>query len=84
MKNIIKPAILLATVAFSASLLLIMVRGVTYPVILQQERDRERNALMMVLPGYEIGESRVVALGSGEQFRFWIGEKIVDDEVLTG
>lgn len=84
MKNIIKPAILLATVAFCASLLLSFVRGITYPVILQQERDREKNALMMVLPGYEIGEPRVVELDNGELFKFWIGEKTVDDEVLKG
>lgn len=84
MKDIIKPAILLATVAFCASLLLVLVRGITYPVILKQESDREKSALMMVLPDYEIGEPIVVELDNGELFKFWTGEKIVDDEVLTG
>lgn len=84
MKNIIKPALVLAAVAFCSSILLSFVRGVTYPVIIQQERDKEKNALMMVLPGYEIGEPTLVDLDNGEQFKFWVGGKRVDEEVLKG
>jgi len=84
MKNILKPAIILAAVAFCSSLLLSFVRGVTYPVILQQEKDKEKNALMMVLPGYEIGNPRIVKFDNGEEFKFWIGEKKLDNQVLKG
>lgn len=84
MKNIIKPAMVLAAVAFCSAILLSLVRGITYPVILQQEMDKEKNALMMVLPGYEIGDPLVVELDNGEQFKFWISEKIVDGEVSKG
>ena len=83
-KNIIKPALVLAAVAFCSSLFLSFVRGITYPLILQQERDKEQNALMLVLPGFEIGEPGIVELDNGEEFTYWTGEKIVDGEIIKG
>lgn len=84
MKNIIKPAIILAAVAFCSSLLLSYMREVTYPVIRQQEKEKEQQALMMVLPGYETGEPQIVELDNGETFKYWTGTKIVEEETLKG
>lgn len=84
MKNIVKPALVLAAVAFCSSLLLAYMRDITYPVIRQQEKEKEQKALMMVLPGYEIGEPQIVKLDSGEEFKFWTGEKKQDDEAVRG
>jgi electron transport complex protein RnfG len=84
MKNIVKPALILAAVAFCSSLLLAYMRDITYPVIKMQEKEKEQEALMMVLPGYEIGEPQIVELDNGEEFKFWTGEKKQDDEVLKG
>jgi electron transport complex protein RnfG len=84
MKNIIKPALVLAAVAFCSSLFLSYMKEITSPLIKQQEREKEQNALMMVLPGYETGEPQIVKLDNGEEFKFWIGEKETDDGVLKG
>ena len=84
MNNIFKPALVLAAVAFCSSLLLAYMRDITYPVIRQQEKEKEKIALMMVLPGYEIGEPQIVKLDNGEEFKFWTGEKKQDDEILRG
>lgn len=83
-KDILKPALVLAAVAFCSSLFLSFVRGVTYPLILQQEREKEQNALMLVLPGFEIGEPRIVDLDNGETFTYWEGEKTAAGEVIKG
>jgi len=83
-KNIIKPALVLAAVAFCSSLLLSFVRGVTYPLILQQESDKEQSALMLVLPGFEISEPLVVELENGENFKYWTGEKFINGEAVQG
>ena len=83
-KSIIKPALVLAVVAFCSSLILSFVREITYPLILQQERDKEQNALMLVLPGFEISEPLVVELENGEEFKYWTGEKIENGEAVKG
>ncbi len=76
MGNIIKPTLILAIVAFTASFALSHVYEISYPNILKQEYQKQEKALTLVLPGYsiDIKDKKSVAI-DGKDFVYWIGIK---------
>ena len=77
MNNIIKPALILALVAFVASFVLSHVKQITYPNILKQAKEKENRALAIVLPAYNIIEKKSIK-SNGQDFIYWLGEKDTD------
>lgn len=83
MDKIIKPAVVLAVVAFASSLLLSHVKKITYPNILRQQQEKQIQALAIVLPGYSDIEKKTVQI-DGADFTFWQGSKNDDKTILKG
>ena len=80
MKDIIKPAAVLAAVTFCASLLLATVFAVTKERIAFLDSEAEKNALAIVLPGYSITDT---AKTKGNKI-YWVGEKTENGETING
>lgn len=83
MDKIIKPAVILAIVAFASSLLLSHVKKITYPSILKQQQEKQQQALAVVLPGYTDIEKKNVVV-DGADFIYWQGSKQVDGGTTRG
>lgn len=83
MGNIIKSTLILALIAFIASMALSHINRITYPNILKQEKQKQDDALKAVLPGYTIVEQKRADVDGG-QFIYWIGERIDNDKTLRG
>lgn len=82
MKEIIKPTLILAIVAFIASFALSHINRITRPEIERQEREKEKQALSQVLPGYSIIDKKTEEL-NGEEFTWWKAEKTIEEENIT-
>ncbi len=74
MKMIGKSAMVLGIVAFLSAFFLSHIMKVTYPEIVKQEKEKQKNALAMVLPGFTVGEKQIVKV-KGKEIPYWIGEK---------
>ncbi len=74
MTNIGKSAIILGIITFISAFLLSHVMRITYPEIVRQEKEKEKRALALVLPGYKIGEKKKMNI-NGKETPYWIGEK---------
>ncbi len=74
MKTIGKSAVTLGIVAFLSAFLLSHVMKLTYPEIVKQEKEKQKNALAMVLPGFEVGEKQTEKI-NGKEIEYWIGKK---------
>ncbi|HSV95815.1 MAG TPA: FMN-binding protein [Spirochaetota bacterium] len=72
--SILRSTFILGLTAFVATFALSHINAITYPIIQKQERQKQENALALVLPGYSIGEERSAG-GDGYNFTYWIGEK---------
>ncbi len=83
MKNIVKPTLILSTVALIAAFLLAFVYNLTQPQILKYEKEKELKALAMVLPGYTIKETKTYKL-KGADVKYWYAEKNVDGIAASG
>ena len=83
MGNIIKSTLILALIAFIASMALSHINRITYPNILKQEKQRQDDALKAVLPGYTILEQKRANADGGE-FKYWIGGRVDNDKTLRG
>lgn len=83
MGNIIKSTLILALIAFIASMALSHINRITYPNILKQEKQKQDDALKAVLPGYTIVEQKRADVDGG-QFIYFIGERIDNDKTLRG
>jgi Na+-translocating ferredoxin:NAD+ oxidoreductase subunit G len=71
MKNsILKPTLIIAVIAFVASLSLSHVKQITTPSIEMQAREKEKAALALVLPGYKIGSKETKEI-DGSQLIYW-------------
>ncbi len=69
-----KSAMVLGIVAFLSAFFLSHVMKITYPEIVKQEREKQKNALSMVLPGFTVGEKQTIKV-EGKEIPYWIGEK---------
>jgi electron transport complex protein RnfG len=83
MANIIKSTLILATIAFIASMALSHINTITYPSILRQEKQKQDDALKTVLPGYTIVEQKR-ADSDGDTFMYWIGERVDGEKRVRG
>ena len=83
MNRIVKPAIILASIAFASSLLLSHVQKITYPRIVRQQKEKQQKALAVVLPGYLDIEKKSVII-DGKDFTFWKGTRTEEGRSLTG
>ena len=72
--SILRSTLILGLTSFIATFALSHIKAITYPVIQKQERQKQENALALVLPGYTIGEERSVAVNGGS-FTYWTAEK---------
>ncbi len=72
--SILRSTLILGLTAFVATFALSHIKAITHPVIQKQERQKQENALALVLPGYTIGEERSVAVNGGS-FTYWTAEK---------
>lgn len=72
--SILRSTLILGLTAFVATFALSHIKAITYPVIQKQERQKQENALALVLPGYTIGEERSAAVNGGS-FTYWTAEK---------
>jgi electron transport complex protein RnfG len=55
----------------------------TYPEIVKQEKEKQKNALAMVLPGFEVGEKQTEKI-NGQEIPYWVGEKKAGTEDQKG
>ena len=69
-KTIVKPTFILTMVAFIAAFTLVNVNNITKDAIKQNKIAKEKSAIAIILPGFEIGNEQSV-----ESFRYWVGEK---------
>jgi electron transport complex protein RnfG len=83
MGNIIKSTLILALIAFIASMALSHINRITYPSILKQEKQKQDDALKTVLPGYTIVEQKRVNVDGGE-FIYWMGERADNEKTVKG
>lgn len=74
MDTVVKPSLIIMAVAFVASLALSHVKSFTEPSIARQAKEKEENALKAVLPGYSIGEKKMVDV-NGTSFTYWTAAK---------
>ena len=75
--RVIIPTIILALVTFISGWILSKVNEVTKPEIKKQDKQKEINALKMVLPGYTVDpieDKKTVKIKTGS-FTFWTGLK---------
>jgi Na+-translocating ferredoxin:NAD+ oxidoreductase subunit G len=77
MKTIGKSAITLGVVAFLSAFFLSHVMKATYPEIIKQEKEKQKNALAMVLPGFEVGKKQTEKI-NGKEIVYWVGVKKAD------
>jgi electron transport complex protein RnfG len=82
-KEIIKPSLILTTVAFISSFLLSYVQKYTGPEIERHKKEKLAEALRLVLPGFTVGEAHNVSI-EGSEFTFWIGERKTGQAVEKG
>jgi electron transport complex protein RnfG len=83
MNTIVKPALILALVAFISSLALSHIKKITYPSIVKQEREKQERALAVVLPGYSVAEKTTVR-PDGAEFVYWPASKEEDGVTKKG
>jgi len=83
MQNVIKSTLILAMVALTTSLILSHLYKITYPSIIKQEKQKEKDAISIVLKGYSIIEKKS-ALINGKKFVYQIGEKKKNNNILKG
>lgn len=81
MKDIIKPTVILTAIALVCALLLSHAQKLTAPVIDRRVKEKQEQALSLVLPGYTVGPARKAML-DGAAFTWWEGEKKVNDPVV--
>ena len=72
--SIIKPSLVLISVAFAASFSLSHIQKITYPHIVKMEKEKQNLALKLVLPGYRITGSKKTEV-DGKEFEYWTAEK---------
>ncbi len=77
LKTIIKPTLVLVSVAFVCTYALTHINRLTGPRIKEQVRQKRTQALALVLPGYTVGEE-VRESVEGREFAFWEGEKEIN------
>jgi electron transport complex protein RnfG len=82
-REIVKPTLTLAAIAFISSLLLSYVQKYTEPAIERQKREKLAEALRLVLPGFTVGEAHKVPI-EGSEFTFWIGDRRSGQAVEKG
>ncbi len=83
MNFVVKPAIILALVTLIAAAVLSQVKRITYPNILQQQKEKQNQALSLVLPGYRVGDKKDVTV-DGEDFTYWPAGKETGDGLTEG
>jgi len=79
MNQIVKPALMLALLAFFSALVLSHARKITDPYILSQEIAQQKQAIELVLHGYTLGEELIARLDDNTEFSYWMGTKVEDD-----
>ena len=82
-RDIVKPTLTLAAVAFICTLLLSYVQKFTEPAIKRQKGENQDEALKLVLPGFSVGDAQKISM-AGVEFLFWIGKKKVDYKTVKG
>ncbi len=80
MTSIIKPTIVLVTVAFISSFTLSHIKRITEPNILRQQKQKQERALALVLPGYTVTAEKKVMFDKNE-FKYWTAEKQEENAV---
>jgi Na+-translocating ferredoxin:NAD+ oxidoreductase subunit G len=80
MKDIIKPTVILTAIALVCAFLLSHVQKLAVPAIFKRAKEKQEQALALVLPGFSVGAERKVAL-DGSAFTWWEGEKKANDPI---
>lgn len=83
MQTILKPTLIIALIAFAASMALSHINKVTLQRIKERELQKKEEALKIVLPGYTIVEKDKVLQVEGKDFRYSRAEKQVDKDVVS-
>ena len=83
MKDIVKPTVVLTAIALVCAFLLSHVQKLTVPAILKRSKEKQEQALALVLPGFTMGGEQKVPV-DGVEFTWWEGEKKVDDKTVKG
>lgn len=73
-RQIIQGTIIIAIIAFIAAFSLSHINDITSPVIKAQQKEKEENALSVVLPGYTIQDKISVPLDE-KDFTYWTAQK---------
>ncbi len=81
MRDIVKPTVVLTAIALVCALLLSHVQKLTAPAILKRTKEKQVQALTLVLPGFTMGGEQKV-LVDGVEFTWWEGEKKVDEKTV--
>lgn len=83
MKNIIKPTIILTAIALICAFLLSHVQKLTVPAILKRTKEKQEQALALVLPGFTVSGEKKASV-EGSDFTWWEAEKKVDLTTVKG
>jgi Na+-translocating ferredoxin:NAD+ oxidoreductase RnfG subunit len=75
MNSIIKPTIIFSIIALISALTLSHINKITFNDIQRQKTDKEKKALLVVLPGYKDIKKNIVKLEKKKTFTYWIGKK---------
>ena len=74
MRDIIRPTLVIVAVAFACVMLLAQVQQLTGPALAERAREKQAQALALVLPGFENGPARTARV-DGREFTWWEGQK---------
>lgn len=80
MKSILKPTIILTIIGLICTLSLSHVQKLTAPIIVKRTKEKQEQALSLVMPGFTTIGAAVTVTIDGAEFVYWEGEKKVDDK----
>jgi Na+-translocating ferredoxin:NAD+ oxidoreductase subunit G len=83
MQSILKPTLIIVAIAFVCVIILSQVQKLTAPTIAARAKEKQGQALGLVLPGFDMGEARTARI-DGKDFTWWQGVKEADGAVLKG
>ncbi len=83
MKNLLKPTIVLGTIALISGITLAALNTITSSRIEALSRDKEQRALAQVLPGYTNIVEKEKSI-NGKAASYWVGEKQIDGKKQFG
>jgi len=81
-RTIIKPSLILTGVVFASSFALSHIYKITEPSITRQKAEKEKEALLIVLPDFAIGEEKT-DIRDDSVFHYWVGEKKNEDTTVS-